>query len=100
MKNPFKGLLYRYAHQTQRSLVLFLLGLGLFYSGLAAFYYVPNLSGVIHTLGYYGAIVLLGVGFTITIFAYLALTYYRWFNLIQKPKKPASKDENKDNDKP
>lgn len=94
----FKQKLYQFAHQTQVSLVLFLAGLGLFYSGIALFYYSAELLGIWHTLSYLAALVLVACGFVVAMFAYLALTYYRWFNLFNKSSKPASKDENTNNE--
>lgn len=94
----FKRKLYQFAHQTQLSLMLFIAGLALFYSGIALFYYSADLYGIWHTLSYLAAMALLAIGFIVAFFTYLALTYYRWFNLFNKSSKPASEDENTDHE--
>ncbi|EAT12143.1 hypothetical protein HF888_05010 [Bermanella marisrubri] len=94
----FKQKLYQFAHQTQLSLMLFLAGLGLFYSGIALFYYSAELIGVWHSLSYLAALALVAFGFVVALFAYFALTYYRWFNLFNKPSRPVSKDKNTDHE--
>jgi len=75
------------AQDYQRCFFIFMLGLSVFFIGLAAFYLSAQYYQQSHLLAELlalASLLIMAVGAAIAVVGYLSLTYYRWYHFFRK----------------